>query len=267
MCDFSELYFGVEIELIASPRFLYLPHTRAVYYQQLAQALKQRRLRAAADSLVSYCKHPEHYDKWWITKDGSLGKPEYPRIALEAVSPIMRSDYTWEREIDTFWGAWSDGFQKPDSSIKCGAHIHVSPYPDKRFGLPQLQDIAYGVIYYEPLIGCILPYHRRQNPFCRPNTMRSRQLENIVIQGWNETTMLQIFWQSVYGTNSKQGLRDLMQSGFHARRVLWNFDHVVSGGSGTVEFRGGPGLRDTVQTKRWVSFVLAFVHLCLTKVS
>jgi len=71
--------FGVEIELIAAPRQNRHPLRRAVYYETLASTLRSKGCKAAADRLDGkYAKHPEHYDKWWITKDGSLGNPEHP---------------------------------------------------------------------------------------------------------------------------------------------------------------------------------------------
>jgi hypothetical protein len=72
--------FGVEIELIAEPLQVHDPLRRCFYYKQLAEALKSLGLRAKADKLTGgYRKHREHYNKWWITKDGSLGDPPYPQ--------------------------------------------------------------------------------------------------------------------------------------------------------------------------------------------
>ncbi len=71
--------FGVEIELIAEPHQVQHPFLRAVYYEKLAAALRSQGTQAVADRLnEAYSKHPEHYDKWWITKDGSLGNPDHP---------------------------------------------------------------------------------------------------------------------------------------------------------------------------------------------
>lgn len=70
--------FGVEIEIIALPILHWYPYPLEprVYYASLAAALRSCGLAADADSLAGrYRKHPEHYDKWWITKDGSLGDP------------------------------------------------------------------------------------------------------------------------------------------------------------------------------------------------
>jgi hypothetical protein len=71
--------FGVEIEAIVEPHRVREPLSHSFYFERLAQALRKRNLNARADQLNGdYRKHSEHYDKWWITKDGSLGKPRPP---------------------------------------------------------------------------------------------------------------------------------------------------------------------------------------------
>lgn len=91
-------YFGVEIELIATPIKIQYPTHRAHYYTKLAKALRSCGAKAISDSLEErYRKHPEHYDKWWITKDGSLGSPPSPQSrypeAITTSSEPLKSDH------------------------------------------------------------------------------------------------------------------------------------------------------------------------------
>jgi hypothetical protein len=73
-------HFGIEIEVIAEPHKVRHPLIAWVYYERLAAALEFQGLTALADrNQGRYRKHREHYDKWWITKDGSLGKPPHPK--------------------------------------------------------------------------------------------------------------------------------------------------------------------------------------------
>ncbi|KAI1749938.1 hypothetical protein F4782DRAFT_533020 [Xylaria castorea] len=100
----ADYRFGVEIEVCVKPHKIRNPLSEkyALYYEKLAAALRHRKLNAKADDLMSrFGKHPEHYDKWWITKDGSLGNPE-TLIPMEAVSPVFSCRRDWEDEIDTF---------------------------------------------------------------------------------------------------------------------------------------------------------------------
>lgn len=51
------------------------------------------------------------------------------------------------------------------------------------------------------------------------------------------------------------------------RYVLWNFENISKpGGIGTIEFRGGRGMRGVIKTRWWIAFVVGFVHLLLTEV-
>ncbi|KAK3934719.1 putative amidoligase enzyme-domain-containing protein [Diplogelasinospora grovesii] len=260
-------HFGVEIELIAAPHQVRHPLLRAVYYEKLAAALRSQGAQAVADRLEgSYGKHPEHYDKWWITKDGSLGNPDHPLIPLEAVSPILNTAYHWERDVDTFWNAWNRVFRMPNSSRLCGSHVHVSPSPSKRFTVAQLQSIAFGVIHYENEVMQLLPWHRQENDYCQPNSEHSVALQEMADGSPNQDLRPMEVWDKIRRMDSRQDIRDLMQHRTGSRKdryVLWNFDNVLDGKSGSVEFRGGRGLRGPVRTKRWIAFVVAFAHFCI----
>lgn len=73
--------FGVEIEAVARPRMGNVRQTAAGYRIQLAQHLRRAGLDALADNgRPPHRRHPEHYDRWFITFDVSL------RRLLEVVS-------------------------------------------------------------------------------------------------------------------------------------------------------------------------------------
>ncbi|KAI8626746.1 putative amidoligase enzyme-domain-containing protein [Xylariaceae sp. FL1651] len=260
-------FFGVEIELIAKPFVVDRPLLRRVYYEKLASSLNSHGVYAIADKLNgSYRKHPEHYGKWWITKDGSLGNPEHPLIPLEAVSPILTTGYHWEAQVDIFWCSWDRIFHTPDKSRLCGSHIHVSPFPRQQFDLIQLKCIAFGVVLFEPHLNQLLPCNRRNNKYCLANTKRSERLQTM---GAGDNEELYNIWYFIWHMiRGKQDLRDFMQKGSDPskdRYVRWNFDNILEGRSGTIEFRGGQCLRGPAETKTWISFVLAFVQLCLAQ--
>lgn len=68
--------FGIEVEAVVEPfkvrpEWQDQPH---LYYERLAQALRNRNLPAVADDRLGQyrAQHPEHYDAWFITADGSL---------------------------------------------------------------------------------------------------------------------------------------------------------------------------------------------------
>ncbi|KAK4151972.1 hypothetical protein C8A00DRAFT_35342 [Chaetomidium leptoderma] len=263
-------HFGVELEVIAQPRTVRHPLVHSVYYEKLASSLRARGVRADADNLEGgYRKHPEHYNnKWWITKDGSLGNPNHPLIPLEAVSPIFSTTSDWESAISTFWRGFDRVFHMLVPSSLCGSHIHVSPQPAQQFSLSELHALAFGVVHYESHVRNLLPEDRKHNRYCRLNTEHSKALlrvRNLVCRRSRSRHV----WMEIEDIDDLGELKEFMQAGdgqMKNRYVLWNFDNIVQpGGSGSVEFRGAKGLRGPVRTNMWIAFVTAFVHLCLNQ--
>ena len=85
-------YFGIEIEAIIEPHNKGKPiqgttkESLRVWYDKLAAALRRRegtdrrRLKATAQSnLKKYRQETNRHIQWWITWDGSLVKPEWPK--------------------------------------------------------------------------------------------------------------------------------------------------------------------------------------------
>lgn len=72
----SKFGFGVEVEAVVQPwrvRAEWRDQPQ-LYYERLALALRNRGLNAVADDLTGtyQAQHAEHYDKWFITRDGSI---------------------------------------------------------------------------------------------------------------------------------------------------------------------------------------------------
>ncbi|KAI0420541.1 putative amidoligase enzyme-domain-containing protein [Xylaria grammica] len=252
----ADYHFGIEIEVRVEPHKIRPPlsEKHALYYEKLAAALRNRGLKAKADDLTgTYHKHPEHYDKWYVTKDGSLGNPQ-DLIPMEAVSPVLSCRLNWEDEIDLFWAAMRAVFHMPERSPRCGSHIHMSRGLGKMFTLSQLKSIAYGIVIYEPLVVSLLMSNRVNNKYCKLNTVDSSRLRHC---GSNSRAVARL----IKSATDTEMLRDIMQD---SRYVLWNFGNIVPGRSGTIEFRGGRCLRGEVRTKRWIAFTLAIVHAFLS---
>ncbi|KAG5744183.1 hypothetical protein H9Q70_013106 [Fusarium xylarioides] len=255
----ADYHFGIEIEVIVEPHKVRTPLStkHALYYGKLAASLRKRGLKAKADDLQQgYTKRPEHYDKWWITKDGSLGS-HTDKIPMEAVSSVLSLranwEHTWEHEIDVFWTAMRVVFHMPDRSLLCGSHIHVSKGLNQTFSLPQIKKIAFGVVYYEGLILKLLMRERANNRYCKQNTLNSTQLMRC---NGNFNAVAEL----IKSAKSTTALKNIMQND---RYVLWNFDNIVPGSSGTIEFRGGRCLRGEIRTKRWIAFTIALIQALL----
>ncbi|KAK1756706.1 putative amidoligase enzyme-domain-containing protein [Echria macrotheca] len=253
MADYS---FGVEIEVCAEPHTIRPPliTRHALYYEKLAASLRKRHLPAKANDLRSTRRSPDNYDAWWITRDGSIANSDPSRfLPFEAVSPILTLRGGWEANIDTFWESFGKVFHLPKRDASCGSHIHISRGRNKRFTLSQLKTVAFGIVMYEDLVKALLTAERQNNRFCRPNTEGSAQLRRCRTAAAAADLIKSV--------TTPSGLRDVMQD---SRYVLWNFDNVLEGRSGTIEFRGGRFLRGVVRTKRWIAFAVAFIHAILT---
>ncbi|EPE08056.1 swim zinc finger domain protein [Ophiostoma piceae UAMH 11346] len=253
--------FGVEIEIIAVPHTIRanLQSLTAAYYRKIAAALKVRGLQAGSNPLTPSAdgRTPASYDKWWITRDGSLiiqPSDAARLVAIEAVSPILSTSEDWQREIDKFWEGFHAVFHTPTPSPLCGSHYHISRGRNTSFTLGELKTIAFGVVLFESQLTKILVQQRRTNQYCTPNTASSAALKRAVSHsvGYLAATI-----NSVRDTTS---LCRLMQAN---RYVLWNFANIVPGKSGTIEFRGGRCLRGKFRTRAWVAFTVSFIHWLL----
>ncbi|KAH8718860.1 hypothetical protein HC256_003488 [Beauveria bassiana] len=242
--------FGVEIEAVVRPHTPRPPLDAALYYKKLAAALVKRGLKAEADDLLSGDRRrPASYEKWWITRDGSLGTYS-DAIALEAVSPIFEVRRNWDTDIDTFWAAMRAVFHMPDRNTRCGSHVHIAPGCGKHFRLDTLKKMAFGIVVFEPLVLQMLPEYRADNPYCQPNTRNSERLS--ACRG-NKAQIAEL----ISTASTCIALRGIMQKN---RYVIWNFDNTLPNKSGTIEFRGGRMLRGEIRTKRWITFAICFLR-------
>lgn len=201
-----------------------------------------------------------------------LLKTAYQRLAglvpLEAVSPILIVKRNcWINEINEFWDGWDRTFTHVETSDSCSTHVHISTEGSGDFSLQELWRIAFGAIIYEPLILQVLPYHRWNNLYCRPNTTYATELAETLDRLQCARHYYDDLWWELQSQHSKHELRDFMQKGQgHNRHVLWNFDNTYDNGSGSVEFRGAPGVTNGEDTVAWALFTIGFVNMCLTRV-
>ncbi|CAI7569397.1 unnamed protein product [Penicillium discolor] len=272
-------YFGVEIEVIVEPHNKQQPVPAPVendldlWYGKIAKAMRnrkgcdQRPLKVIAESQrAQYRGTSERHLNWWITWDGSLIAPEWPRhpgVPLEAVSPRLETRKRWEDEIDAYWAAMRAVFHMPRRVLRCGSHVHVSPGRGT-FYLKELQAIAFAVVFFDEQVQQILPESRRNYHYCMPNKKHSQHLKGKSI---GEVAAL------INAVKNKEKLVELVQGlSKKDRPVLWNFHNVTrmpfatETAIGTVEFRGGRCLRGPVRTKRWISFAVAFMIMAIQEV-
>ncbi|PSN66392.1 hypothetical protein BS50DRAFT_589132 [Corynespora cassiicola Philippines] len=278
--SFESFKFGVEIEFVAKP-----------LERRKKNMLEDYDIRTKWDDLKSsYRKHTEYYkESWWITRDNSLKErknegnssylvvssihrlvkiPWYANalsVAVEAVSPTLKTGRDWEYHINIFWEAQ-------------GPHL---PVPYLPWYLEEVKKIAIGVMFYESKILNMLPKCRRGNKYCQMNGTNSTAIQHIM-EKWQHMWLLCDDFDKAWPAylprvnneiqNRITAMRtidevvDFMQDD---RRMLWNFENLTrrkSGrSSGTIEFRGGPALTGPQKTKRWVVFTVGAIQLVSDK--
>ncbi|UNI23996.1 hypothetical protein JDV02_009779 [Purpureocillium takamizusanense] len=283
--------FGVEIEAIGRPyggSSSGDTFSNVDWYRQLAQKLQNRGIPAAHDDCSRYSKHPEYYGgKWFVTRDGSLKRPR-PYVCMEVVSPRLDTTQPVSRTLSDFWEAMRVHFS-PQRDASCGGHVHVTPVSLRnRFSLRSLKRIAFAALAYEDFVAAVLPPGRRENQFCRLNSLSPEAgvgrpggplaplLPAAAAGGGvsgdgnsygnrKSTAALRRVAEEIRALPGETELYLYMQGN---RYVLWNFQNIFPNPktgrcTGTVEFRGGNQFLNTRGTLAWVAFVLGFITLAL----
>ncbi|KAH6633759.1 putative amidoligase enzyme-domain-containing protein [Boeremia exigua] len=256
----SKFGFGIEIEAVVKP--LHHQSTESAppqaYYEILASELRRNGLPAVADRLNQawQAQHPDHYDKWFITKDGSLhGEPD--EICLEAVSPVMKTNRRdWKENLRIFWLAMNAVFDV-QRNFTCGSHIHVAPQ-GRKFSMAELKTIAFAVITQEHMVKSLLPRARSTNGYCQRNSKLSPKLIDYFRDGKNARSFATVK-TAIQRMTTRAQILDLMQG--IERFVIWNFKNIET--THTIEFRGGRHLRGPNRTFWWIAFAVSFISLAL----
>lgn len=170
---------------------------------------------------------------------------------MEAVSPVLEVAGPWEIQMNTYWQAMRAVLHMPMRSAQSGTHIHIAPGSGTHFYLSTLKRMTYGIVIYEPLILTLLMPDQVNMPNWRPNSQASEKL-------WQcRGNWASIAWLIRSAVNTR-GLAQIMQD---SRFVLWNFENIQPGKSGTIEFRGGWCLRGEASTRRLMPLPYAYYML------
>jgi len=181
---------------------------------------------------------------------------------MEIVSPVMNTRTEPSQTLAEFWEAMNVGFtvQKERS---CGGHVHITPSNStSRFTITDLRTIAFSTVVYEDCVYSILPANRKINPYCNRNTQQASTLNRTCGAGLSTTAYRNVG----VGLNAAVTPNEVLAYMQTKRYVLWNFQHILSTSTGTVEFRGGSQFKDTQGTLKWIAFVVAFINLALSEV-
>lgn len=187
---------------------------------------------------------------------------------MEVVSPRLDTTLHLTRILSDFWEAMRVHFN-PQKDPSCGGHVHVTPVSRKnKFKLSTLKRIAFATIAYEDYVCSILPATRRQNQYCKLNSLSADSGVCETLLWGKSTASLKQVAAEIKALRDKTQIYMYMQGN---RYVLWNFQNIfphpkTGRCTGTVEFRGGNQFLGTKGTLAWVAFVLGFIILASKEV-
>lgn len=187
---------------------------------------------------------------------------------MEVVSPRLDTTLHLTRILSDFWEAMRVHFN-PQRDPSCGGHVHVTPVSRKnKFKLSTLKKIAFAAIVYEDFIFSMLPATRRENQYCKLNSLSAEAGVCETLLWGKSTASLKQVASEIRALPNETEIYLYMQGN---RYVLWNFQNIfphpkTGRCTGTVEFRGGNQFLGTKGTLAWVAFVLGFITLAAKEV-
>ncbi|KAI9849605.1 MAG: hypothetical protein M1837_002730 [Sclerophora amabilis] len=100
------------------------------------------------------------FSTWTVTDDPSIHMafPHDGYYGVEIVSPTLKSNQNWQRDIEHVWEVLKEYFEVK-CHTSCGTHVHVSP--GGRFSLGGLKRAAKAAILYEPAVRSLVLERRR----------------------------------------------------------------------------------------------------------
>ncbi|KAK3315572.1 putative amidoligase enzyme-domain-containing protein [Apodospora peruviana] len=280
----DELSFGVEIEILLSPRsedetdatfstvmkgngwdhdlssrtgFMLARYNQSrIIRDALASALKKQGIRAKAKNSS---KDMTAWDDWTLVDEALECVTNF--WGIEFVSRVLTTGiYGWHQELYHLFSIVDENC-KAVLTKGCATHVHVSPGLFK-FKDTQLRSICKAAAVFDDAITAIMPVERKDNPWATSNFQGSGESINKRLQkafSAVKTDKWISFFEYIDCNVYLHTAYDVMSSGGRAGRfVCWNFENVTKA-CGTVEFRRPPGTKDAMTTGHWVAFTLGFI--------
>ena len=277
----SNLCFGVELELLLSPRNIpehtefrktllangWKDHqtsapTRSFGAREtnriaLRQAIVER-LQAEAGIPAQTQDDFNRYDAWTVSGE-ALDEPS-SYWGAEITSRILTTDEDWQAELGKVFGILSK-YCRILLTWDCSMHVHVSPDRLRSFSDAELQGLCKGLCYLDEATTAALPGERKENHWAPRNLkvqgdgiffqdlkVIQKTYEDVPTGSWGPLFRLLDTIQAV----------DVCKTIQHNNKAAgWNFLNIcTSDGHGTVEFRRPPGADSARKAIHWTAIVL-----------
>jgi Putative amidoligase enzyme len=169
------------------------------------------------------------------------------------------------------------------TNTTCGTHVHLSPR-SASWSLEDLQKLSCCVLYFERAFEVLYPEAYR-DPYTLPDVISWRKVytknagknkrAKHAKANWVDNRRFGVQYATnvdlICGTKDIPALIGLMnplqedynRKDQYDRTFAWNFKNLLSGGSGTVEYRRPPGVQNANACIYWVRLAIAFVKAAM----
>ncbi|KAL9067293.1 MAG: hypothetical protein Q9161_006992 [Pseudevernia consocians] len=209
--------------------------------------------------------------RYWSVVDESSIDPDEDHWGLEFASPIMRYEpgSSWRQNLHSHF-EMIESYAKIMSDITCGTHVHVSP-GDSRWTLEQAKNVSRSVLYFEEAFEVLLPPERRGNRECRNNRTDNPKLKHLpdlgsCFQKIHECTTIKALVHLMNAKDEYLSIACEESNGENAvtdRCYGFNFENLMEGRIGTIEFRRPPCVTNYQDCVMWAEFGASFMQAAM----
>ncbi|CAD6594260.1 MAG: glycine cleavage system H-protein subunit [Alectoria sarmentosa] len=213
---------------------------------------------------------PANFGYWSVVEEVSID-PDEDHWGLEFASPIMRYEAGSPRRQNLrvhFQIIESYAEILPD--VTCGTHVHVSP-GDSKWTLEQAKNVSRSILYFEEAFEVLLPPERRGNRECRSNQSDNPKLKDLpdlkaCFEKIQECGSIKALIHLMNGKDEDQPLVCEEWNGEIAvteRCYGFNFENLMEGKIGTIEFRRPPCVTNYQDCVMWAEFGASFMQAAM----
>ncbi|KAM0805111.1 putative amidoligase enzyme-domain-containing protein [Usnea florida] len=238
------------------------------YNTMVRQNIGQIEMRSAFGTCHA-SDDPINFRYWSVMNDMSID-PDEGHWGLEFASPIIRYEAgsSWRQGLKSHFRLIKS-YAKIMSDITCGTHVHVSP-GDREWTLEEVKNVSRSILYFEEAFEVLLPAERRGNRECRSNRSDNPKLKHLpdletcfgLIRECTTIKAL-IHLMNAKDEYSWQFHESTGESAGTERCYGFNFENLMEGKIGTIEFRRPPCVTNYLDCVMWVEFGASFMQAAM----
>lgn len=239
------------------------------YNTKVRERPGQPEMRMAFDTWHA-SEDPTNSRYWSVAEEISID-PDEDHWGLEFASPIIRYEAgsSWRQNLHLHFQI-IESYAEIMSDVTCGTHVHVSPGYSK-WTLEQVKNVSRSILYFEEAFEVLLPPGRRGNRECRSNRIDNPKLKHLpdlesCFQRIQECTAIESL---IHLMNAKEEDPSNVcedsngEKAVTERRYGFNFENLMEGKIGTIEFRRPPCVTNYQDCVMWAEFGASFMQAAM----